>query len=71
MNINKEKAIVPTSKFLQLRDELEGKIHENNNRDWSALGVGLGCNATSANIQAINSAINALCELLHEMIMED
>lgn len=61
-----EGAKVTTSKFLQLRDELDKELRDNENL--------LGANNHASevlNIHSLQKSFGKLCELLHELTIED
>ena len=66
MNIDKSKAIVTTSKFLEIKKELEDSMNSAERND------GLhGMSALGWKLTALESGIKQLCDLLHELIVED
>lgn len=63
-------AKVVTSKFLQLRDKLNQEISNHRGYDTSSMRI-IGTSETTLNIHAIQCAFGELCELLHELTMEE
>ena len=63
-------AKVVTSKFLQLRDKLNHEI--SNNRDYDSRPMrAYGTSQITANIWELQKAFGELCELLHELVIEE
>ena len=62
-------AKVVTSKFLQLKDELNRAISDNKDYDSRAMRA-YGTSQTTANIWELQKAFGELCELLHELAVE-
>ena len=66
MNVNKSKATVITSKFLEIKKEVGQEISTADNNH------GLhGVSATEWKVIALERGFFKLCDLLHEVIMED
>lgn len=63
-------AKVVTSKFLQLRDKLNHAISDNRDYDSRPMRA-YGTSQTTANIWEIQQAFGELCELLHELVVEE
>lgn len=63
-------AKVTTSKFLQLKDNLNYRIMKNKGYDNSPSRV-YGINETTLNIIELQRAFGELCVLLHELTVED
>ena len=63
-------AKVVTSKFLQLRDKLNKEISSHRGYDNSSMRA-VGTSETTQNINSLQHAFGELCELLHELTMED
>jgi len=61
-----KKAIVVTSKFMQLRDDLNEKIKDNKNIEKS-ITISVECSEISCNINALQSSYGELCKLLHDI----
>lgn len=66
MNIDKSKAIVTTSKFLEIKKKVDNDIRTANSNN----GVH-GISATEYKVQALEWGFDNLCKLLHEMVMGD
>lgn len=63
-------AKVVTSKFLQLRDKLNHAISDNRDYDSRPMRA-YGTSQTTANIWELQRAFGELCELLHELVVEE
>lgn len=63
-------AKIVTSKFLQLRDKLNNAISNNNGYDNSIMRV-YGTSETTCNVWELQKAFGELCELLHELTVEE
>lgn len=63
-------AKVVTSKFLQLRDKLNNAIRSNQGYDNSSMRA-VGCSEVTCNIFELQKAFGELCELLHELTVEE
>lgn len=63
-------AKVVTSKFLQLRDKLNNAISNNKSYDNSIMRV-YGTSEVTCNIWELQKAFGELCELLHELTVEE
>lgn len=64
-------ARIVTSKFLQLRDNLNDAMKQNAYTNYNSPAIGLGVNKTSCDIHALQSAFGELCKLLHELVVEE
>ena len=69
VNMLKDAKVV-TSKFLQLRDKLNNSISGNRGYDMSPYRA-VGCSETTLNIHELQKAFGELCELLHELTVEE
>ena len=66
MNVNKSKATVITSKFLEIKKEVQqGLSTANNNHGLH------GVSSTEWKLITLENGFLKLCDLLHEVIMED
>ena len=63
-------AKVVTSKFLQLRDKLNARIRSHRGYDNSIMRVN-GTSEATCNIYELQRAFGELCELLHELTIEE
>lgn len=63
-------AKVVTSKFLQLRDNLNNAIRDNKGYD-NSITRGYGTSEVTCNIWELQKAFGELCELLHELVVEE
>lgn len=63
-------AKVVTSKFLQLRDKLNNEIRNNRGYDNSPMRL-TGTSEATCNIYELQKAFGELCELLHELTVEE
>lgn len=63
-------AKVVTSKFLQLRDKLNNEIRNYQGYNNSPMRVA-GTSETTCSVFAIQRAFGELCELLHELTIEE
>lgn len=63
-------AKVVTSKFLQLRDRLNNAIRNNRGYDNSSMRA-YGTSEVTCNIWELQKAFGELCELLHELTVEE
>ena len=63
-------AKVITSKFLQLKDNLNNRIMSNKGYD-NSLGRAYGTSETTLNIIELQRAFGELCVLLHELTVEE
>lgn len=64
-------AKVVTSKFLQLRDKVNKELMSNEVLFGAGLGNGFTDHTTEANIRTLERAFGELCELLHELVVEE
>ena len=69
--LKNDKAIVVTSKFLQLKDKLDKQLQ--NNKTMFAPGPGNGYKdyTKDADVRTLVDMFGELCELLHEMVMDE
>ena len=63
-------AKVVTSKFLQLRDKLNNAIRDNKGYN-NSIGREYGTSEATCNIWELQKAFGELCELLHELVIEE
>lgn len=63
-------AKVVTSKFLQLRDDLNKELQANQNLFGAGVENGFDF-VKEANINTLQKSFGKLCELLHELTVED
>ncbi len=63
-------AKVVTSKFLQLKDKLNNSIRDNRGYDNSIMRA-TGTSEVTCNILELQTAFGELCELLHELVIEE
>lgn len=61
---------VVTSKFLQLRDKLNNAIRDNKGYDNNIMRAS-GTSEVTCNIYELQKAFGELCELLHELVIEE
>lgn len=63
-------AKVVTSKFLQLKDELDNAIRRNKGYDNNIMRIN-GTSEATCNIWELQKAFGELCVLLHELTIEE
>ena len=63
-------ARVVTSKFLQLRNKLNNEIMSHNGYDNNPMRA-VGTSEVTCNIFTLQKAFGELCELLHELVVEE
>ena len=66
MNIDKSKAMVTTSKFLEIKKETM-----DNFKNASRPSIHVEKSTIEAQFDALMDGFNKLCDLLHELIMEE
>ena len=64
-------AKVVTSKFLQLRDKVNKELMNNKMLFSAGPGNGFTDHTTEINIRTLQRAFGELCELLHELVVEE
>ena len=64
-------AKVVTSKFLQLKAKVEKEICENSSMFGPGPGNSFRDCTTEANVRTLEKAFGELCELLHELTIEE
>lgn len=64
-------ATVVSSKFLQLKDKLDKNLRNNKTLYGPGLGNGFTDRTQEMDIIAIKNAFEELCELLHELVIEE
>ena len=63
-------AKIVTSKFLQLKDKLNNAIINNKGYDNNIMRAN-GTSEVTCNIWELQKAFGELCELLHELVVEE
>lgn len=66
MNIDKSKVMVTTSKFLEIKKEVQQRM-----ADASAASFASPYSSSELEIRALEYGFNSLCDLLHELIVEE
>ena len=69
--LKNDKAIVVTSKFLQLKAELDRELQNNKINFAPGLGNSFQDYTQQADIRTLVNKFGELCELLHELVITD
>lgn len=62
---------VVTSKFLELKENINKEFLTNQNLFGASVGNGFTDYSQEMNVETLKKGFNELCDLLHELVMED